>query len=49
LHGNGNKEGKIMHEYLKLLQTQKKWIQSEIYKWTGRTDIIDSCSETGRR
>ena len=49
LHGNGIGEGKIMHEYLKLLQTQKKWIQSEIYKWTGRTYMIDSCSETGRR
>ena len=49
LHGNGTKEGKIMHEYLKLLQIQKKWIQAEIYKWTGKTDMIDACSETGRR
>ena len=49
LHGNGTKEGNFMHEYLKLLQTQKKWIQSEIFKWTGRTEMIDACSETGRR
>ena len=38
-----------MYEELQLLQTQKKWIQSEIFRWTGRTEMIDSCSETGLR
>ena len=51
LHGtHGYGEGnEYMLEYLKLLQTQKKWIQSEIYRWTGRYDMIDACSKTGRR
>ena len=55
LHGRGHgsikyKDGKeIQYEHLQLLQTQKKWIQSEIFRWTGRTDMIDSCSESGRR
>tara|TARA_B100000767_G_scaffold213206_1_gene200504 strand:- start:66 stop:269 length:204 start_codon:yes stop_codon:yes gene_type:complete len=38
-----------MYEYLKLLQTQKRWIQSEIFKWTGRNDMIDARSKTGHR
>tara|TARA_B100000780_G_C20948771_1_gene378479 strand:+ start:364 stop:663 length:300 start_codon:yes stop_codon:yes gene_type:complete len=45
-YGQGNQ---YMLEYLKLLQIQKKGIQSEIYKWTGRNDMIDACSKTGRR
>ena len=45
-YGEGNE---YMLEYLKLLQTQKKWIQSEIYKWAGRNDMIDTCFKTGRR
>ena len=45
-YGQGNQ---YMREYLKLLQTQKKWIHSEIYKWTGRNDMIDACFKTGRR
>ena len=49
LHGNGMDEDKIMYEMLQLVQTQKKWIQQEIYNWTGRTDMLDACSETGRR
>ena len=32
-----------------MLQTQKEWIQSEIYRWTGRTEMLDSCSPTGTR
>jgi len=38
-----------MYEMLQLVQTQKEWIQSEIFKWTGRTDMLDSCADTGRR
>lgn len=51
LHGtHGYGEGnEYMLEYLKLLKTQKKWIQSEIYKWTRRNDMIDVCSKNGRR
>ena len=49
LHGRGYDEGGFMYEELQLLQTQKKWIQSEIFRWTGRTEMIDSCSETGLR
>ena len=49
LHGNGIGDDKYMWEILQLVQTQKEWIQSEIYKWTGRTDMLDACSETGRR
>ena len=49
LHGNGSDDGKYMYEFLQLLQTQKEWIQSEIYRWTGRTEMLDSCSPTGTR
>ena len=49
LHGNGMDEDKIMYEMLQLVQTQKQWIQQEIYNWTGRTNMLDACSETGRR
>ena len=34
---------------LQLVQTQKEWIQSEIFKWTDRTDMLDTCAEAGRR
>ena len=49
LHGNGVGDDKYMYEMLQLVQTQKEWVQSEIFKWTGRTDMIDACSKTGRR
>ena len=49
LHGNGIDDGKYMYELLQLLQTQKEWIQSEIYRWTGRTEMLDSCSLRGTR
>ena len=49
LHGNGIDDGKHMYEILQLVQTQKEWIQSEIYKWTGRTDMLDACAKNGRR
>ena len=49
LHGNGIGDDKYMYEMLQLVQTQKEWIQSEIFKWTGRTDMLDSCADTGRR
>jgi len=49
LHGNGIGDDKYMYEMLQLIQTQKEWVQSEIFKWTGRTDMLDSCAETGRR
>ena len=49
LHGNGMDFGGFMYEHLQLLQTQKEWIQSEIYRWTNRKDMLDSCSLTGRR
>ena len=49
LHGNGIGDNKYMYEMLQLVQTQKEWIQSEIFKWTGRTDMLDACAETGRR
>ena len=38
-----------MYEFLQLIQTQKEWIQSEIYRWTGRTEMIDNCSINGKR
>ena len=38
-----------MYEFLQLVQTQKEWIQSEIYRWTGRTEMLDSCSASGKR
>ena len=38
-----------MYEQLQLLQTQKKWIQSEIYRWTNRKDMLDACSLSGRK
>ena len=49
LHGNGMDFDGYMYEHLQLLQTQKEWIQSEIYRWTGRTEMLDSCSPTGTR
>ena len=49
LHGNGIDENKIMYEILQLVQTQKQWVQSHIYEWTGRTDMLDACDPTGRR
>tara|TARA_B100001250_G_C19732456_1_gene759173 strand:+ start:296 stop:1294 length:999 start_codon:yes stop_codon:yes gene_type:complete len=49
LHGNGIDEDKIMYEILQLVQTQKEWVQSQIYEWTGRTDILDACDPSGRR
>ena len=49
LHGNGMDFGGFMYEHLQLLQTQKEWIQSEIYRWTNRKDMLDACSLTGRR
>ena len=49
LHGNGMGYKGYMYEFLQLLQTQKEWIQSEIYRWTGRTEMLDSCSPTGTR
>jgi hypothetical protein len=49
LHGNGMDYDGHMYEFLQLIQTQKKWIQSEIYRWTGRTEMIDSCSSNGKR
>ena len=49
LHGNGVDLDGYMYEQLQLLQTQKEWIQSEIYRWTDRKDMLDACSSTGRR
>ena len=49
LHGNGMDDGKYMYEILQLVQTQKEWIQSQIFKWTGRTDMLDACDPSGRR
>ena len=49
LHGNGMDEDKIMYEILQLVQTQKQWVQSHIYNWTGRTDMLDACDPSGRR
>ena len=49
LHGNGIDIDGHMYELLQLLQTQKKWIQSEIYRWTGRNEMLDSCSSSGTR
>ena len=49
LHGNGMDFDGYMYEQLQLLQTQKKWIQSEIYRWTNRRDMLDACSLTGRK
>ena len=49
LHGNGMDYDGHMYEFLQLIQTQKKWIQSEIYRWTGRTEMLDSCSSSGKR
>jgi len=49
LHGNGMDYDGYMYEFLQLIQTQKEWIQSEIYRWTGRTEMIDNCSINGKR
>ena len=49
LHGNGMGYKGYSYTFLQLLQTQKEWIQSEIYRWTGRTEMLDSCSPTGTR
>ena len=49
LHGNGMDFDGYMYEQLQLLQTQKKWIQSEIYRWTNRKDMLDACSLSGRK
>ena len=49
LHGNGMDEDKIMYETLQLVQTQKQWVQSHIYEWTGRIDMLDACHPSGRR
>jgi hypothetical protein len=49
LHGNGFDFDGYMFESLQLLQTQKEWIQSEIQRWTGRADMLDACSSSGRR
>ena len=49
LHGNGMDYDGHMYEFLQLVQTQKEWVQSEIYRWTGRTEMIDSCSKSGKR
>jgi len=49
LHGNGLDEDKIMYEILQLVQTQKEWVQSQIFEWTGRTDMLDACDPSGRR
>jgi len=49
LHGNGMDDGKYMYEILQLVQTQKEWIQSQIFEWTGRTDMLDACDLSGRR
>ena len=49
LHGNGMDDGKIMYEVLQLVQTQKEWVQSQIFEWTGRTDMLDACDPSGRR
>ena len=49
LHGNGSDYNGHMYEFLQLVQTQKEWIQSEIYRWTGRAEMLDSCSATGTR
>ena len=49
LHGNGMDEGKYMYEILQLVQTQKEWVQSQIFEWTGRTDMLDACSPSGKR
>ena len=38
-----------MYEMLQLVQTQKEWIQSEIFKWIDRTYMLDTCAEAGRR
>ena len=42
-------EGKVMYEILQLVQTQKEWVQSQIFEWTGRTDMLDACSPSGKR
>ena len=49
LHGNGMDEDKIMYEILQLVQTQKEWVQSQIFEWTGRKDMLDACDPSGRR
>ena len=49
LHGNGMDFRGFMNEHLQLLQTQKEWIQSEIYCWTNIKDLLDACSPSGRR
>ena len=37
---NGIDDDKYMYEMLQLVQTQKEWIQGEIYKWTHPDEII---------
>jgi len=32
-----------------LVQTQKEWVQSQIFKWTGRIDMLGAHTATGRR
>jgi len=49
LHGNGQPQNGTMYELLQLVQTQKKWIQSEIFRWTGRKVMRDACAATGKR
>tara|TARA_Y100000741_G_scaffold358736_1_gene338336 strand:+ start:13 stop:1017 length:1005 start_codon:yes stop_codon:yes gene_type:complete len=49
LHGNGMDFDGFMYEHLQLLQTQKEWIQNEIYRWTNRKDMLDACSPSGRK
>ena len=49
LHSNGIGDDKYMYEMLQLVQTQKEWIQSEIFKWTVITDMLNSCADIGRR
>ena len=48
-HGNGWDEKGIMYEELQLVQTQKRWVQAEVTRWTGRTDLRDACALSGRR
>ena len=49
LHGNGVDDGKYMYEILQLVQTQKDWVQSQIFEWTGRTDMLNACDPSGRK
>ncbi len=45
LHGNGMDLDQNMYEFLQLVQTQKKWIQEEIFRWTGRETMLDACAK----